>query len=151
MSARTEYKDGTLTVTRFYDAPRAAVFEAWIETSKIQKWWGCAQTVSVKSDVEARKGGKYIHEMTLDTGDLHPVNGIITEYDPPALLSYEMTGPGTDDPMTVRVVFMEEGSGTTVCLTQDNLPDEMGTLVQGGWTFAFEKLGRFLAEEADAA
>ena len=65
MSTESSFSKGTLTITRLYDAPREAVFDAWIETSKVQQWWGCAQTTAVRSEIEPKIGGVYNHHMTL--------------------------------------------------------------------------------------
>ena len=151
MSTKTTYENGRLTVARVYDAPREEVFEAWIETAKVEKWWGCADTTKVKSEVEPRVGGKYCHLMTIrEVGD-YPMNAVITEYDPPALLAYELEGMAPGQTMTVRVVFTEIGDQTEVRLTHDNLPTEMGDMVSAGWTASFGKLDRFLIDEAAAA
>ena len=58
MTTETKFEDGKLIVTRTYSAPKEAVFEAWVETNKVEKWWGCAQCTSVRSEIEPRVGGK---------------------------------------------------------------------------------------------
>lgn len=160
MTTETDYDDnGTLVVTRTYDAPIEAVFDAWIQTSKVQQWFGCADTVKVNSTVEPKVGGSYTHEMTLKTahGD-HIVPGVsvFTEYDPPNVLAYapprpdEMTlGEGAD--MSVRVEFTALGDDQTqVRLTHTGIPPEFSAFIIDGWGAAFGKLYRFLITEAHA-
>lgn len=154
MTTETKFEDGNLIVTRTYDAPRELVFEAWVETSKIQQWWGCAACTSVRSEVEPKVGGAYNHHMTIEGAGEVPGFGTLTEFDPPARLAYR---GGDDDPMTVAVDFVEVGDGKTlVRLVHSGIPDmrvegdcELREIVREGWTAAFGKLGTFM--EASAA
>ena len=144
MTTKISYENGTLTVSRVYDAPREAVFEAWVETSKVQQWWGCAQTTKVCSEIEQKVGGKYCHAMTIEGVGEMPMNTRFTVYEPPARLAYVEDG---NDPKAQRVTveFIERGEGTEVRLVHENIPDEYSTYVKAGWTAAFGKLGDFLA------
>lgn len=146
MSSETSYENGRLTVTRFFNAPQAAVFDAWIKTSKIKLWWGCEGATIVHSHIEPRVGGKYIHEMTIDGVGEHRHHGRVTEFDPPRLLVYELSDRFHDKLMLVRVEFVEQGDGTKVCLTQNNLLDLYVEFVRAGWSFSFEKLATLLEE-----
>ena len=146
MNTELKYENGTLTVTRVFDAPRDAVFDAWVKTSKVEKWWGCAQTTNVSSEIEPRVGGKYCHLMTLDgVGEL-PMTSRFTVYEPPARLAYVEEG---DDPNPQRVTvdFIERGDRTEVRLVHENLPDEYSEYVKAGWTAALGKLAGQLAAE----
>ena len=151
MSNDISYENGRLVVTRVFNAPREAVFNAWIETSKVELWWGCEDATKVKSEIEPRLGGKYEHLMALKNGGDYPHCGIITEFEPPAFLAYDLVDPFQDEKMTVRVEFIEQGSCTKVRLTQDNLPDAYSEFVMVGWSEGFEKLDRLLIEEAVAS
>ena len=146
MNTELKYENGTLTVTRVFDAPRETVFEAWVETSKVQQWWGCAQTTNVSSVIEPRVGGKYCHRMTLEgVGEL-PMTSRFTVYEPPVRLAYVEEG---DDPHPLRVTvdFIERGDRTEVRLVHENLPDEYSEYVKAGWTAALGKLAGQLAAE----
>ncbi|WP_420629303.1 SRPBCC family protein [Candidatus Leptofilum sp.] len=148
MSVDISYENGTLVVTRQFDAPRTAVFDAWIKTSKVELWWGCGFATEVKSHVEPEVGGKYHHLMTLPEAGEYPHRGLIIEYEPPTLLAYELTDQFHDEKMFVRVVFTEEGGKTTVRLTQRNLLDAYSQFVMSGWASAFEGLA-YLLETGD--
>lgn len=147
MSSESSYDNGRLVVTRIFDAKREAVFDAWIETSKVELWWGCGVASEVKSQIEAKVGGKFAHDMTLTNGGEYEHHGIIIEYDPPELLAYRMTDRFHDKPMMVRVEFTELGERTQVRLTQDNLLEDYSPFVMAGWTSAFEKLNELLNQE----
>ena len=153
MSTNIKFEKGNLTVTRIYKASIEDVFDAWMETSKIKQWWGCAECTDVRSEVEPKVGGKYDHHMTLETpmGE-HDVPGFATlvEYDPPHRLAYTSNEEG--DPMIVSVDFTPVDGGTQVRLVHANIPDmqvdegvKLNDVIQDGWTAAFEKLGLFLS------
>jgi len=151
-STETNFKDGTLTVRRVYKAAIQDVFEAWVETSKIKQWWGCAECTNVESEIEPKVGGKYNHHMTIENeyGKFDaPGFATLTEFDPPHLLAY--TSNDDNDPMLITVRFKEIDSGTEVLLVQTNVPDtrvegdvELCVIIQQGWTAGFGKLASFL-------
>ena len=148
MSSETHYKNGQLTVTRMFNAPREAVFDAWIKTSKVELWWGCNFAESVDSTIEPKVGGAYSHRMQLKEVGEYQHHGLITAYDPPNLLAYELTDAFGGKPMQVRVEFSEENAQTKVVLTQSNLIDAHSEFVRAGWSAGLEKLAELLLEEA---
>lgn len=148
MSSETKYENGRLTVTRLFDAPRESVFDAWIKTSKVELWWGCSYANSVDSDIEPKIGGKYNHFMMLKDAGEYQHHGLITAYEPPALLAYELADAFDGESMHVRVEFTEQGSQTKVMLTQSNLIDAHSQFVREGWSAGFEKLAELLMEES---
>jgi uncharacterized protein YndB with AHSA1/START domain len=155
MSTNVRIEGDKLILTRVFAAPRAAVFEAWVETSKVQQWWGCAEATKVRSEIEPRVGGRYDHHMTIAGVGEVPSCGRITAFDPPARLAYACEIPPGACPhagktMTVTVDFVEVAGGTEVRLVHAGIPAEHRDVVRAGWTAAMEKLARLLATEAPA-
>ncbi|MEM9786214.1 MAG: SRPBCC domain-containing protein [Pseudomonadota bacterium] len=148
---KTSFENGILTMSRLYDHPREAVFAAWTEASQTQEWWGCAQTVQVKSEIEPHVGGKYEHAMTIDGVGVHPIKGVLTVFEPPQRLSYKMPGMSENEFMMVDVTFTAKGKATEVRLTQTAIPADYGDVITTGWTASFERLGRFFDGERRAA
>lgn len=154
MSTETRLENGNLIVTRVYAAPRELVFEAWVETSKVQQWWGCAQCTNVRSEIEPRVGGQYNHHMTIQGAEI-PGLATLVEYDPPNRLAYESSLPHDENAnMRVTVDFLETKDGTKVQLVHSGIPDikvdgdmELRVIVREGWTAAFGKLDTFLHSE----
>ena len=152
MSTEVKFEDGNLVVTRVFDAPRDLVFEAWVETSKVQEWWGCAQCTSVRSEIEPRVGGRYDHHMTIEGAGEVPGHATLVEFDPPRRLAYSSASPdGSSEAMTVTVDFSEVDGGTKVRLVHAGIPDmrvpgdqELREIVREGWSAAFGKLAKFL-------
>ncbi|MEM9554492.1 MAG: SRPBCC domain-containing protein [Acidobacteriota bacterium] len=157
MSTDIRFENGELIVTRVYAASREAVFEAWVETSKVEQWWGCGDTTRVRSHIEPRVGGRYDHTMTIAGSDIAG-NGLIVEFVPPSRLAYTAPLYGTTDiQMRVTVDFTEVTGGTRVQLVHQGIPDmrvdgdvELRLIVRDGWTAAFGKLDTFLVGEMQA-
>ena len=148
MSPETAYRDGTLSITAVYSAPRQTVFDAWIEIAQVQRWWGCEGTTNVVSQVEPGVGGKYLHAMTVEGAGEMTMGGTITEYSPPARLTFRMNdGPGT----TVTVDFIEQGEQTEVRLVHAGLQDQFSGFIAQGWTAGFNRLEQLLAGTLVAA
>lgn len=158
MSTNVEMIDGDLVVTRLYRAPIEKVFEAWIETSKLKQWWGCAECVEVRSEVEPKPGGAYNHHMVIENEfGRHeaPQLATLIEYDPPNRLAY--TSPDDNDPMIIEVDFTQTAEGTMVRLVHRNIPDiivegdvPLHDIIRGGWTAAFGKLDALMTREMAA-
>lgn len=152
MSTQIEFVDGNLIVTRVFDGPRDVVFEAWVETSKVQQWWGCADTTNVRSEIDCEVGGRYNHHMTIHGNEMEG-QATITEFDPPARLAYRSASPdGSEEGMLVAVDFTDVEGGTRVQLVHHGIPDmqvgpdiELRAVIRAGWTAAFGKLHDFLS------
>lgn len=149
MNTEIRFEADNLIVTRVYPAPREAVFDAWIETSKIKQWWGCAECTDVRSEIEPRVGGKYNHHMTINNEHEAPGFATLIEFDPPNRLAYTSTDA---DDMVISVDFTDVEGGTQVRLVHSGIPDirvdgdiELREIIRDGWTAAFGKLATFLA------
>ncbi len=157
MTTDIKFEEGNLIVTRIYEASIEEVFDAWVETSKVKKWWGCAECTDVRSEIETKVGGKYNHHMTIETEHgVHKVQGFATllEYDPPNKLAY--TSNEEMDKMIVTVTFSEVESGTMVQLVHSNIPDmkvdgniPLRQIITEGWTAAFSKLSPVLEVQSE--
>ena len=157
MKTRVEVEGDTLIVTRIYDAPREEVFDAWVEVSKVQLWWGCAMTRAVRSEVEPRVGGRYRHHMTIEGAGEMTQESKFTVFERPSRLAYHAEPPVIEgqrlgEGMTVTVEFRDLGEQTEVCLTHTGLSlPILREQVPMGWSAAFDKLGRFLKGDPSLA
>lgn len=151
MTVSTSFEDGVLTISRSYDQPIEEVFTAWVDASKTKEWWGCANTTQVSSEIEPKAGGKYEHAMTITDVGVHPIKGILTTFEPPVRLAYEMQGMRDGETMHVDVQFTSKSGATEVRLTQSVIPAELGGVIQAGWTASLDRLARYFAGERRAA
>ncbi|MCB1215838.1 SRPBCC domain-containing protein [bacterium] len=145
MEPEVTYGNGTLTARAVYAAPRERVFDAWVETSQVQQWWGCNETTKVESVIEPRVGGRYCHMMYLGERGQTYQDSVFTEFERPRVIAFRANPPGQNPPMEVRVTFEEVEGGTLVQLVHSGLPDEIAVFVRPGWTAALWKLTGFLS------
>ncbi len=138
------HKDGTLSMTRSFQARPTTVFAAWTDPQIMNLWYGPEGVLSVRSHIEARTGGAYAHEMTFGNGKTHRTDGTITRIDPPQYLAYSAPGPTPDQTMSVELEFAEQNGHTLLHLTQKPLSEQMSAFVAPAWEAAFAKLDKLL-------
>ena len=131
-----------LRLERTFDAPRAAVFEAWTDPEVLRRWWAAGPDWDTPAaEVDARVGGRYRLSMrNPETGAVHTVAGEYTEVRAPERLAYTWTWEDGDEDSPsagslVTVDFVEDGSRTTVVLTHSGLRSaESADQHRHGWT-----------------
>jgi uncharacterized protein YndB with AHSA1/START domain len=138
-------------VTRVFRAPRALVFNAWVDPDQISSWFapdGC-DVPRAGVDVEPRAGGRIYFEMVdAAQGAVYPVRFDIVELVQPELLvlaSDPQPELGLPHAMVTRVVFEDEGQDTRVTVVQGPHTDEMEDAASAGWSGTLDKLDRLLA------
>ena len=142
--------DNQLELTRFYGYPREAVFAAWTEPDQLDRWWGCDDTESCRSEIDLRTGGSFRHVMTLRGAGEMVVAGTYEEVVvPERLVTSSIMGEGTPYAFESRttVEFTEQDGGTLVRLVQVGLPPmpEGGQIVSAGTQASLNKLEQHLA------
>ena len=134
-----------------YAAPREQVFDAWVNTDVLKRWWRAQPTWETPvAEVDAREGGGYRLSMRTDEGELHTVHGEFSEVRPPERLAYTWAwddGPdaamaGSESSLVV-VEFLEDGDGTLVKLTHSGFAsDEIREMHAQGWAAVMANLER---------
>jgi len=71
-----------ITLTRLIDAPRALVYEAWVNPERLQRWWGPRVFTNPVCEVDARVGGKWRIVMRGPDGADYPCGGEYREIIP---------------------------------------------------------------------
>lgn len=138
-------QDQTVLITRIFDAPREAVFEAWTDPDQVARWFGPEGFRTEAVEIDLRVGGRY--ELVMVHGDArHPVRYEIVELDPPRLLvltSGPMPEIGITEPTITRVELHDHGDKTRMTLSDG--PYTESTYAEAGWNGAFAKLDAVLA------
>ena len=137
-------------ITRFFDAPREAVFRAWTDPDEIAAWYGPEHldTPRERINVDLRVGGRY--ELTMvgrDSGAEFSIGYDIVELVEPELLvlrSDPMPEVGMHEPTIVRVQFHDHGAKTRMTLSDGPYPAGRGH-AEAGYNAAFDKLDARLA------
>ncbi len=145
--------DGALVITRVFDAPREAVFEAWTRAEHFARWFGPHGTTLPVCEVDARPGGalRFLHRHA--NGEDVWVRGVYLEVVAPERLviataftdpdGNDAERPGFGRESRITVTFAEEGGGTRLTMRQTGLVADQG---EGeGWMETMDRLAEFLA------
>ena len=65
---------------RVFNAPRAAVFQAWVDPQQLAQWWGPEMFSITRASLEPRVGGPLFLEMKGPDGALYPMKGRVVDY-----------------------------------------------------------------------
>src|SRR5262245_43600486 len=109
-ASRANDSDRTLVMTRVFDAPREAVFKAFVEPSQVARWMGQRTTKCEVTAFEARPGGAYRVILRQESGNVFIVRGVYREVVANEKLVYswawedKVTGqPGHESQVTITL------------------------------------------------
>ena len=109
--------DRELVVTRAFDSPASAVFEAWTRPELFRLWWAPKSMGASLSacEIDARTGGGY--RITFGEGaESATFFGRYLEVTPPSRLVW--TNEEADDAPVTTVTFEKEGEGTLLVMSE---------------------------------
>lgn len=152
MAASTDSNE--IRLTRVYDAPARAVWDAWTIPEQVEKWWGPRGFTLTTHSKDLRAGGTWRYTMHGPDGVDYPN---VTKYhvvEPYQKLVYDHGG--TDDrPALFRVtVTFKEANGKTTMEMISTLPSpeaarEMAKFIkQAGGNATWDRLAEHLDETA---
>ncbi|MFZ0658496.1 MAG: SRPBCC domain-containing protein [Candidatus Binataceae bacterium] len=141
-----------LVITRVFDAPRTAVYNAWADPEQMVKWLGPKGFTGKIIKMDARPGGAYRFYMRDSQGGDHWQQGVFRE-----IVEFERivqtyawadaagnpTGPET----LLTVTFEDHGAKTRLTLHQAVFESVTARdMHRGGWTSALDRLDEVLAQ-----
>jgi uncharacterized protein YndB with AHSA1/START domain len=139
-----------VTLTRIFDAPREAVFRAWIDPVQIARWIGPRSIKAEVKEMDARPGGAYRIVMHGASGEIYTVRGSYREVAAPDRLVFSWAwDDDSGQPKhatTVTVTFRALGDRTEMTLRQERFESRQELdNHEHGWTGSFDKLAEVLA------
>jgi uncharacterized protein YndB with AHSA1/START domain len=154
---RTVYAERTITISRYFKAPRALVFQAWTELKHIQEWFGPENFTNPSVTGEVKVGGTVFITMHgpkgTDFDRDFPCTLLFREIVPGEKLVFENDAPAPDGSVMIEgrttVTFRDEDGGTRMVMeTTGRALHEMakGHLqgMEQGWAGSLEKLRKLL-------
>jgi uncharacterized protein YndB with AHSA1/START domain len=147
------FAEREITITRVFDAPRAVVFEAWIDPAQLREWWGPKGFTNPVCEFDPRVGGAIRIHMRAPDGNVHPMKGEVREIVPPERLVFTNIAVDTAGNPIINglttVTFAEEGRKTRLTLHTRGtaVVDYAAAYLQGmemGWTMSIDKLETLL-------
>lgn len=143
------YGEGTVTLTRIIDAPRALVWQAWTDPKMLAQWFGPRGFTSSVTQLDVRVGGVLRIVMHGPDGNDYPMKGVFREIVAPERLVF------TNIAIDNEGKHLLEGE-TTVTLTETRrrttltlrtyavglVPNATQMLagMEAGWTQSIDKL-----------
>lgn len=135
---------------RAVSAARSVVFQAFVDSGELAKWWGPEGFTVPTLNFDARVASTYRITMQPPEGDAFDLTGEFRAVDPPARLVYTFVWepPDPDDVETlVELSFRDLGEATEVMVTQGPFKTEARrALHHAGWTDSLNRLERFLSQ-----
>lgn len=111
-------KSNELKITRVYDAPLKAVWDAWTDPEQAAHWWGPRGFTITTHSKDLRVGGHWKYTMHGPDGVDYPNTTVYLEVEDQAKLVYDHGGNEDQPPLfRVTVLFSEKKGKTTMDMT----------------------------------
>ena len=140
------------TLTRRFNAPRLAVFRAFVEAEHMQHWWAPSGFTMLSCALDLREGGAWHMRIKSDeTGAIQTEVGVYREIREPERLSFThawVRANGTLTPTTlVTVRFIERRDGTEVSFHQEDFATVAACRSHAdGWSSSLAKLTAYFGK-----
>jgi len=108
-------------VTHQFTAPPEAVFDAWVTSEKIRKWFAPGLGELVRVAVEGRVGGSFSFVQRRGLDDVDHI-GKYLEFDRPQRLAFTWQVRGTSHTSRVFIDILPIESGTELTLVHELAP-----------------------------
>jgi uncharacterized protein YndB with AHSA1/START domain len=139
-----------ITITRVFDAPREAVFRAWIEPASFADWFG-GRDAEVPLDtvsMDVRPGGEWRATMLAGETGTIPWHGVYREVVEPERLVFTVSDRPGEEFELVTVDLADLGDGRTEMRfrqTGGHLDAKGYGEAAQGWTGFFARMDELLA------
>lgn len=154
-SSAGAYGEGTVTLTRAFDAPRALVWRAWTDPKMMAQWFGPRHFTIPVCELDVRVGGALRIVMRGPDGTDYPMKGVFSEVVPPQKLVFSNIAVDNDGKHLLEgettVAFTEQSGRTTLTLVthavgRAPIAAQMLAGMEAGWTQSIDKLEELVAK-----
>ena len=148
--------DTDYLITRSFDAPADAVFDAVTDPGLVQRWWGFESSEWLACDADLRIGGGWRY-CTRDEGFEVGFHGVYRDLQRPTRIVSTEAYEGIPDPdgsATVNTVTLDEADGVTTMRvlvqhpTHDDREAVFASGMEGGMQVSYDRLEDLLRTEA---
>jgi uncharacterized protein YndB with AHSA1/START domain len=142
-----------IKITRLYDAPIEAVWDAWTDPEQVAKWWGPRGFTLTTHSKDLRPGGNWRYTMHGPDGVDYPNTTLYHEVEKYSKLAYDHGGHDDRPPMfRVTVLFSETGGKTkmdmTMTLATPEAAEETRAFIKkAGGDATWDRLAEYLEKE----
>src|SRR3954453_9477886 len=151
MPAKNESNE--IRITRLYDAPVKAVWDAWTDPRQVAQWWGPRGFTITTHSKDLRPGGHWTYTMHGPDGADWPNNTKYHEVEPGRKLVYDHGGNADRPPLfRVTVLFSRVDGKTKMEMTMapatPEAAEETRKLIKkAGGNATWDRLAEYLAKE----
>lgn len=148
-------KPNELSLTRVYDAPVRAVWDAWADPKQAAKWWGPRGFTITTHSKDLRPGGHWSYTMHGPDGTDYPNTTIYHEVEKYSRMVYDHGGHADRPPLfRVTVTFSEQKGGKTkmemtmAFATPEVAQESKRFIKKAGGESTWDRLGEYLDKES---
>lgn len=147
-------KPNELYLTRVYDAPVKAVWDAWTDPEQVAKWWGPRGFTITHKSKDLKPGGHWSYTMHGPDGTDWPNKTIYYEVEKYKKLVYDHGGSDDRPPLfRVTVLFSESKGKTTMDFTMAFASEQAAIecakfIKQAGGNGTWDRLAEYLEEQS---
>lgn len=146
-------KSNSIDITRVYDAPVKAVWDAWTDEKQVAKWWGPRGFSITTHSKDLRPGGHWHYTMHGPDGKDWPNKTKYFEVEKYSKLVYDHGGNDEQDPLfRVTVTFKENKGKTTMQMsmvvdTPEKAQEIRKHIKQANGNSTWDRLAEYLEAE----
>lgn len=148
-----EKSKNDLKITRVYDAPVKAVWDAWTDPKQVAQWWGPRGFSITTHSKDLRPGGTWVYTMHGPDGTDWPNTTLYHEVEKYSRLVYDHGGSEDRPPLfRVTVNFSETRGKTKMEMTMtmpspEALEQTRKVIKHHGGNSTWDRLGEYLEKE----
>jgi uncharacterized protein YndB with AHSA1/START domain len=148
-----ENKSNEIKITRIYDAPVKAVWEAWTDPRQAAHWWGPRGFTITTHSKDLRPGGSWVYIMHGPDGEDYPNKAQYLEVEPCSRLVYDHGANDDRGPLfRVNVAFTEVNGKTKMDMsmtlpTPQSAEETKKFIKKAGGDATWDRLAEFLAQK----
>ena len=137
----------SISVTRHYDAPAEAVFDAWLDPARARKFlFATPNGEMVRVEIDGRAGGAFVITERRDGEDIEHA-GEYLEVERPRRIAFVFAVPKFSTErtrVTIDVAPRDDGAAAELTLTHDGVLEGWEEKTREGWAVILEGLARVL-------
>ena len=151
-------ESGELVISRVVSAPRALVYQAWVDPEHFARWFRPSTSTMPYCRLDARVGGELHFQHRHETVDDVWIRGFYDEVVPGERLAFTVyfsnqagdrcERPGFPREMRIVVDLAEVAGGTRITVRQYGLEVDQGEVQ--GWRESLDQLAEILESDAIA-
>ena len=152
----TKNNTNELHLTRIYEAPVKAVWDAWVEPDQVAQWWGPRGFTITTHSKDVRTGGHWNYIMHGPDGVDYPNKTKYLEVEKYSRLVYDHGANDHQPPLfRVTVLFSESQGKTTMNMTMTLATAEAAQEIKkfikkAGGESTWDRLGEYLSEKLNS-